>query len=161
MPNVQDTRILFAYNQWANRRLLEAVTRLSAAELERALEGSFGSVRGTLRHIFWGEHWWLRFLQDGSLIPDLQPGDLSDLPAIQAGWANLEKEQAAFVTALTDEALGGTRFVRDKRYTLGELLQHILNHSTYHRGQVALLLRQLGHAPPATDYRLFLTETRQ
>ena len=45
-------------------------------------------------------------------------------------------------------------------YTLGELIQHALNHSTYHRGQAALLLRQLGHVPPFTDYHDFLAEAR-
>jgi uncharacterized damage-inducible protein DinB len=45
-------------------------------------------------------------------------------------------------------------------YTLGELIHHALNHSTYHRGQVALLLRQLGHTPPFTDYHDFLAKSR-
>jgi uncharacterized damage-inducible protein DinB len=44
--------------------------------------------------------------------------------------------------------------------TLAETIHHLLSHSSYHRGQVALLLRQLGHAPPATGFRVFLTATR-
>jgi uncharacterized damage-inducible protein DinB len=43
---------------------------------------------------------------------------------------------------------------------LGELVQHALNHSTFHRGQVVLLLRQMGHVPPPTDYAEYLAEAR-
>lgn len=62
--------------------------------------------------------------------------------------------------ARTFEPVAAPRSVRGYEYALGELIQHLLNHSTYHRGQVALLLRQLGQSPPATDFRLFLTESR-
>ncbi|MGE5413899.1 MAG: DinB family protein [Syntrophomonadaceae bacterium] len=44
---------------------------------------------------------------------------------------------------------------------LGELIQHAANHSTQHRGQVVLMLRQLGKTPPGTGFRQFLTESRR
>ena len=159
--NVQEVQTFFAYNRWANRRLLEAAKRLSAEEIDRDLQASFVSIRGTLRHILYGEHAWLRFWQDGSFLPNLLPTDLPDLPSIEAAWAELEKKQDAFTRELSNEQLSAQRSVRDKVYTLGELIQHQLNHSTYHRGQVVLLLRQLGQKPPDTGFRLFLTESRQ
>jgi len=61
---------------------------------------------------------------------------------------------------LTQAELDTPRTLDDTIYTLGELVQHALNHSTYHRGQVALLIRRLGHAPPVTDYHDFLAEAR-
>ena len=50
--------------------------------------------------------------------------------------------------------------IRGQDFTLAELIQHVTNHSTYHRGQIVLLLRLLARVPPATDYAYFLIETR-
>jgi uncharacterized damage-inducible protein DinB len=155
----QDFSTRFAYNKWANHRLLEAAAQLTTESLAKDLNASFGSLRGTLSHMLWGESRWLRFWQDGSLPDDL-PEEFPTLEALNARWAQVEREQESFVAGLTDEHLAAPRRVRDYEYPLGELLHHLLNHSTYHRGQVALLLRQLGVTPPATDFRLFLTEIR-
>jgi uncharacterized damage-inducible protein DinB len=159
--NVQDIRTLFAYNRWANRRLLEAAGELSAGELDRDLGGSFASIRGTLRHLLWGERGWLRYWQQGSFTPDLSPTDLPDLPSIAASWKSHEEEKAAFVRELTDEKLHTPCPVDENPYVLGELIQHIVNHSTHHRGQVVHMLRQLGKTPPGTGFRTFLAQNRE
>jgi uncharacterized damage-inducible protein DinB len=54
------------------------------------------------------------------------------------------------------ENLEGVRW----EYSLAEMMQHLANHSSYHRGQIAVLLRQLGQTPPATDFLVFLDEQR-
>jgi uncharacterized damage-inducible protein DinB len=159
--NVEWVRDLFGYNRWANRRLLEAVGQLSADEFERDLRASFGSIQGTLRHILWGERVWLGFWHEGSFSPALSPTDLPDLSSIAAEWARLEQEQEAFVQSLTDERLRAPCPVRENDYVLGELIQHAVNHSTHHRGQVVLMLRQLGRTPPDTGFRQFLAASRQ
>jgi uncharacterized damage-inducible protein DinB len=158
--NREDVSTLFAYDHWANRRLLDAADRVSAESLSKDLKASFGSLHGTLLHILQGEWHWLRFWQDGTHMPAFPPEDYPTVSALRASWVKLVQEQLAFVAGLTDEQLHANRAVREYEYTLGELIQHLLNHSTYHRGQVTLLLRQLGDKPPATDFRLFLTERR-
>lgn len=155
-----EIRTLFAYNRWANRRLLVAASLLSRDDFSRDLHASFDSVRGTFIHLLWGEALWLQFWKDGTRIQDPGPGEFPTVAEIEAAWDRIEKEQQEFAAGLTDERMAENRTVRDQTYTLGELVQHLLNHSTYHRGQVAVLLRQIGHKPPATDYRLFLTEAR-
>ncbi|MGH7554230.1 MAG: DinB family protein, partial [Longimicrobiales bacterium] len=78
-------------------------------------------------------------------------------------WAEVESEQMKFVSGLTAERLNG---VIDYRNTqgqpfsnlLGDLMRHVVNHSTYHRGQVATMLRQLGEAAVSTDLVLFYRE---
>lgn len=155
-----EVRTFFAYNRWANRRLLVAASLLSRGDFSRDMHASYGSVRGTLIHILWGEGRWLQFWKDGSLIPDADPDEYPDVATLETAWDQIEEAQHAFAAGLTDERLMERLKVRDSEYTLAELVQHILNHSTYHRGQVAVLLRQIGHRPPSTDFRLFLTEAR-
>ena len=154
----QELQVRFAYNRWANQRLVAAAALLAADDLTRDLRASFGSVHGTLLHILSGERLWLRFWQDGSLVPPLGSADCPTLRALEVSWAAVENDQQAFLAAVTDDLLQAERIVDGQAYRLGDLVQHLLNHSTYHRGQVAVLLRQLGQRPPATDYRRFLAE---
>src|SRR5262245_28917152 len=159
--NVDSIRAFFAYNRWANRRLLDAAGELTAEELNQDLLGSFQSIKGTFRHLLWGERSWLRFWQADDFGPDLASTEFPDLPAIVAGWNALEEEKAVFVRGLSDEKLRAPRSVDEDEYVLGELIQHALNHSTHHRGQVVMMLRQLGRTPPGTGFRQFLTAHRK
>jgi uncharacterized damage-inducible protein DinB len=158
--NTEDVGTLFAYSRWANARLLDAAARLTTADFIRDLGGSFGSVRGTLVHILSGERRWLQFWLDGSLIAEPDVDAFPHVATLAAAWTDVDREREAFARSLTEDRLAAQISVRGRSYALGELIQHIANHSTYHRGQVALLLRQLRETPPATDYRLFLSETR-
>lgn len=148
------------YNRWANQRLLEASAALTAEERERDLRASFVSLQGTLIHILWGERGWLSFWQTGNFVPRPAPGDYADFTALQRTWATHDEAYVTYLCSLTNAELDAPRTLDATTYTLGELIQHALNHSTYHRGQVALLLRQLGHTPPFTDYHDFLAEAR-
>ena len=158
--NARDARLLFAYDAWANRRLLAAAARLSADDFTRDLGASFESVRGTLLHILWGEKRHLEFWRDGVRIDDPQAEEFPDVESLRATWSLVEQAREAFAGALSDEDLARLLSVRGKQFALHELLQHVANHSTYHRGQVVLLLRQLGQQPPSTDFALFLLENR-
>ena len=148
------------YNRWANHRLLEASSTLSAEDRQRDLRASFNSIEGTLIHILWGERGWLSFFRTGNFVPRPAPGDYIDFPALERAWATHDEAYVTWLCSLTQPHLDGSRTLDATTYTLAELIQHALNHSTYHRGQVALLLRQLGHTPPWTDYHDFLAEAR-
>ena len=123
---------------------------------------SHGSVWGTLGHIVWGEWRWLGRWR--SQAPSgTSPLECTELEALIRRCQEIQSEQERFVAALRTadlerplsyESPPGTRWT----YTLGQMLQHVVNHSTYHRGQVAAMLRQAGVAPPATDYLVFFDE---
>jgi uncharacterized damage-inducible protein DinB len=80
--------------------------------------------------------------------------------AVQRKWAEVEKEQAEFVNGVTNESLQRMLPLRGTQISLAHLMQHLANHSTYHRGQVALMMRQLGAEAVATDFHVFLVEGR-
>jgi uncharacterized damage-inducible protein DinB len=151
---------LALYNRWANARLFEASAALTAEERQRDLRASFNSLEGTLIHILWGERGWLSFWQTGNFVPRPAHGDYPDFPALREAWTHHDEAYVTYLRGLAQQELDSSRTLDATTYTLGELIQHALNHSTYHRGQVALLLRQLGHTPPFTDYHDFLAEVR-
>jgi uncharacterized damage-inducible protein DinB len=167
-----DIRPLFEYDRWANTRVMQSVAKLSAEQFTRDLGGSFRSVRDTLVHLIGGEWIWLQYWKAKSLdvkfIADLQerrnrlfaPEAYPTSAGVQAKWAEVEREQREFVEGITDQSLEGLLPFRTTWVKLSELMQHVANHSTYHRGQIALMMRQLGSEPAATDFHVFLVEGR-
>jgi uncharacterized damage-inducible protein DinB len=168
--NVAEIRSLFAYNHWANRRLLSAARHLSPEDFIRDLQSSHSSVRGTFVHII-GGHWvWLR-LWSGEPSKQIvarcdalwDPEKFPDVASLEAAHASLEDDQISFIEKLTDERVNARRSFENfqgKRWelSLSEMMHHVVNHSTYHRGQVVTLLRQLGAVSPGTDFSTFLIE---
>jgi hypothetical protein len=78
--------------------------------------------------------------------------------SLQSKWAEVEKEQVEFVDRLTNETLQQMLPFRTTRASLAHLMQHLANHSTYHRGQIAVMMRQLGAEPLAADFHEFLVD---
>jgi len=165
-----DVRLLYEYDRWANNRVFEAATVLSVGQFTRDLGGAFCSVRDTLVHIIGGEWIWLAYWRESSPSPafvaDLRarrdalfdPRAFPDVAAVRSKWAEVEREQVEFMNHVTSESLEKMLPFRTTQVPLAHLMQHLANHSTYHRGQIALMMRQLGAEPLATDFHLFLAE---
>jgi len=161
--SVEKMRELYEYNAWANRRALEATAALTAEQFVKPLGSSFASVRETLTHICDAEWIWLeRFL--GHSPAGLPVKDrFADLEALRAHWLEQESGLLKFVGGLTAEDL--EREFAYKTFSYGaarnplwQSLTHVANHGTYHRGQVATMLRQLGAKPLGTDMIYFYRE---
>ena len=157
---------LYAYNRWANDRILSVAGSLSEEELRRDLGGSFGSLWGTLVHIFGVE--WLYPQRWNGVSPSALPApeQFGDLAALRAFWDKVRADQQRFIDQLNEQrlhqlveyvSLGGGKF----SYPLVDQMRHLVNHSTYHRGQVTLRLRLLDQQPMATDYLLYLDERNE
>ena len=86
------------------------------------------------------------------------PEAFPNVNALQSKWIEVELEQSEFVNRVNNKSLTKMLPFRGTRLTLMHLMQHVVNHSTYHRGQVALTMRQLGAEPLATDFHVFLVE---
>jgi uncharacterized damage-inducible protein DinB len=162
--NVGEVRDLFKYNAWANRRLFDALAALPSDAYRRDLKGSFGSVHGTLAHIVGAEQLWLARWRGESPATLLKGDDVGTLAELRALWDRVEAERHEYLSVLTDAALASKVVVRPtgggKEYvhTLQQAIQHTVDHSSYHRGQVVTMLRQLGVKPPGTGLIAFFRE---
>jgi uncharacterized damage-inducible protein DinB len=106
-------------------------------------------------HIIGGEWGWLTYWKevapDPAFLKDLwdrhdalfHPDRFPNITEVKSKWAEVEKEQIEFANGLTNESLEKMLPIRTTQISLGNLMQHLANHSTYHRGQVALMMRQL------------------
>jgi uncharacterized damage-inducible protein DinB len=160
VPVIQE---LYQYNRWANDRVFEALSSLTQAEFTRNLAGSYPSVRDTLAHIVWAEWIWLQRWKGISPQLVFEPGDFPAVGALRARWLDVEIDRRAFIETLTTEGLlGHVQYVNRQgqtwRYPLWRQMYHVVNHSTYHRGQLTTMLRQLAARPIPTDFLVFHDE---
>ena len=159
----EDIQRLYDYNSWANARILTACTALTDEQFTRNLGSSFPSVRDTLVHILGAEWIWCERWH-GRSHPDLPPGlEFPNLAAVRERWSEVQRNLAEFVASLRDEDLTRELSYQNTKgeaftHPLWPALQHVVNHSTYHRGQVTTMLRQLGAKPVSTDLIAFYRE---
>lgn len=159
--NVSEIQDLYEYNQWANQVLLEAASRVSPEQFTRDLGSSFPSLRDTLVHILGAEWIWLERWRGVSPRTLLDPAGFPDVRSIRTRLQEVENGRQEFLQKLTEAALQqeiGYHNLKGERgtYTLEQMLRHVVNHSTYHRGQVTTMLRQLGAKAASTDYLRYL-----
>lgn len=150
------------YNRWANGLLYDAAAALSEADYLADRGAFFGSLHGTLNHVLAGDRIWFRRLSGSGAAPDRLDAILADSLAGLRTARDAEDERIlAFVAGL--DADGLDRVVRyrttggsEQAQPLGQLLAHIFNHQTHHRGQASTILTGLGHPAPEMDLIFYL-----
>jgi uncharacterized damage-inducible protein DinB len=157
-------RSLYDYHRWANRRLFDVAATLGP-DLDRAVGTQFSvpTVKGMFAHLYGAD--WIWFQRFKGTSPGKLPGgdDFRTFDDLRARWDELEREQQAFVDSLTEADLGRIVEFKDtrgnpSRLPLGGLLQHVANHGTHHRSEVATMLTMLRGSPPGTDLVVYLRE---
>jgi uncharacterized damage-inducible protein DinB len=159
----EDMRALYDYNAWANHRSLDAAAGLTNEHFTKAMGSSFGSVRDTLAHICAAEWVWFERFQGRSPASPPNRAECEDVASLRALWAEQEARLLAFVGKLTQEDLNRVMEYNTLKFgvysnPLWQSMQHVVNHGTYHRGQVTTLLRQLGAQPILTDLMHYYRE---
>ncbi len=159
---MKETLLQYAkYNLWANNLMIEALLKLSAEQLDMELVSSFNTIRKTFVHCLSAEYVWLQRLQ---LVE--HPIFLANEPERPfedncKHWAEVSKDTIAFIEKqFDDEALKHmVQFYRGKtayKMPVWQILQHVFNHNTYHRGQLVTMMRQAGITKiPGTDFCLY------
>ncbi len=157
--------LLYDYHYWANRRLMAACEALTAEQWGRPLGHSWGSVHGLLVHLLAAEQIWFARWQGESPTSISAPDSYPTLAAIRLAWTPLEGALRAFVAGCDADRLAADlayRNTRGEAYTLplGELMLHLANHGTHHRGELAAMLAVLNVPHPEDDLLGYLIERR-
>jgi uncharacterized damage-inducible protein DinB len=160
--NIQDIRLMYEYNFWANRRILGACTKLSQTQFSAPSTTSAESLRGALVHTLDAEYGWrMRFQHDqGSDI--LAETDFPTVEALQERWQVEENDMRVYLASLHDDELNSVlRYPipeGERARVLWHCLYHVVNHGTQHRSEVAVILTEYGHSPGDMDFTVFLLE---
>jgi uncharacterized damage-inducible protein DinB len=163
--NSNDIRTLFAFNAWANARTLQAVSSLPEETLYTDLKNSFGSIHGTLVHLCGAEDIWLQRLNGIDPGIFMKKENFPTIAALTAKWKETEEGWDRYLAGLTDAMLPQPLTFHNLKgeevtQLTGQSLQHLVNHSTYHRGQITTMIRQSGGTPVGTDLIAFYRQKK-
>ncbi|MCU1341693.1 MAG: DinB family protein [Candidatus Acidoferrum typicum] len=163
MVTLELLRLLFQYNQWADRRMVDACSALTNEQFTRDLGSSFRSVRDTLVHLYGAEWVWNERIEGRSPTSLVAGTGFPDLASVRTKLEEMDTFYIDYVSRLTPQDL--ERVIHYKSFAgdefsnpLWQTLHQLTNHASYHRGQIITLLRQLGAKPVTTDLIAFYRE---
>ncbi len=141
------------YSAWASRRLLDFASGVPVEHVSREIANSHGGILKTFQHIYYADRVWLSRVEGApTAFADPEPGPT--LAELNERWFPILERFAAWAATQDDpnrviayRNLKGDAFAKP----VHRIVLHVVNHGTYHRGQIAAMLRQLGHVPPFTD----------
>ena len=162
---VKDLQRLYEYGYWANAKLFPVIAQLTPEQFTHPVVGGHGSIRNTIVHVMSAEWGWISRSGGPERGPALKPPDFPTVESVLETWKKVEGYVREFLARISDDDLA-----RDVEFSLpglekrsmaiGELLQHGAIHAVHHRGQVAVLLRMLGHTPGNFDLLFYDAERR-
>jgi uncharacterized damage-inducible protein DinB len=162
---LHEIKTLLAFNAWASNRIFEATASMTADQYVKDMKSSLGSIHGTLVHMVGAEKLSLARWQ-GRTEPLLAASDVPSREALIEVWEKTGLETAGFAGTLTDKKLQETFVLKTLKgevfeFPLWQTFLHVVDHSTYHRGQVITLMRQQGVTPPSTGLLRFYSEAHR
>jgi uncharacterized damage-inducible protein DinB len=162
---VNEIRTLYKFNYWANHRILDVARTVPSADYMKNLGSSHGGIHGTLVHIMSAEEIWLKRWK-GEVTAGLhKPDEFSTFDSVTEFWKNIELSMMSFCDTLKGDQdisrIISYKDIKGNSYSqpLNQLMLHLVNHSTYHRGQVVTMLRQVNITPVGTDLIAFYRQT--
>jgi len=161
---LQEIKLLHAFNSWADNRILDAAMAMPAEKAMQDMKSSHGSIHGTLVHLVGSEKMWLSRWTGKPDVTFLSAAEAPTVEAVKTAWVAVGFETARFLGTMTDRKLQDTftmKTLKGETYThvFWEAFQHMVDHCSYHRGQVAAMMRQMGVTPPTTGLINFYRET--
>jgi uncharacterized damage-inducible protein DinB len=155
------------YNLWANKRIVDLLLQLNDEQLNESLGGSFGTVRETTYHIWNAESIWLQRLLMVEKVQAPAENFNGIFQEANLAWLDVSKGFIEFVEKQKDDR----NFEHEVRYhtlknepfknPVHEIIQHCMNHSTYHRGQLVNYARMLGVTKiQSIDFITFMREKK-
>jgi len=155
-----DLESLYAFNSWANARVLDSLRSLPGPDYEKEQGGGWPSLRATFVHLAGATDAWAeRFSgRDATRL-----ATVDEMPALEDAARVLlaaEEKHRRLLATYTPERLAGPFTWKNlkgelKTANFGIVARHVVNHQTYHRGQISSMIRRLGHTPRPTDMVLW------
>ena len=160
MTNILDQ---IEYNQWANDCLIRTTANMNSDYFTKTIASSFTSIQKTWIHIIWAEELWYERWNGCSFFTEYST---VDYPAVDNIWNKIKELSASQITFLknlnsgdADKKISYKNFQGEEwAYSLRQMVQHMVFHPIYHRGQIVTMLRQLGVKPPGLDYLVYVDE---
>ena len=156
-------RMHLQYTFWASGRVLDSLRSLPAGELERDCGNSHGGIFQTLLHIFYADRIWLSRTTTVPRATLFDPDETWTPDTLASAWASVAGEWLEWASGIDDaHAVLHYRNLSGQANAveLWEMVMHVVNHATYHRGQVTTMLRQCGREPVPTDFHLYRLSLR-
>ncbi len=151
---------LYEYDRWANRRILDAAEALSVEQFNQPQVHSWGSVRGLLFHMISAQWIWLSRWRGESPKAFPSNENAQTLKSLREHWSQVEADIQAYVEALTPDGIDREvtyTTTKGKTYTLKmwQMLTHVVNHDTHHRGELAAMFAQMGIQHQEDEMNMF------
>jgi uncharacterized damage-inducible protein DinB len=164
MSQAQHLQMLTRYKAWADRLLFQSLAALPEAVLTDHQPIVFGSLLRTLNHVYCMDQVWKAHLE--GVLHGFKTRNPEDCPAFEmlhVAQANIDDWYVQYAQSLDDASLSETvhfTFIGggDGTMSRGDILMHVVNHTTYHRGHVATMMYNISAYPPTTDLPVFLRE---
>jgi uncharacterized damage-inducible protein DinB len=156
MPVSVDTlRLQLDYSGWANQRLMDVAAKLSHDELTRDFKTADKCVLDTLVHVYAADRIWLARVLGEERATFIDPED-RDLTLLQTEWPALQQRWKLWLRDFSDGDVSRTISYKDLKgrpysQPVWQILLHLVNHGTHHRGQVSGFLRAMNQTPPPLD----------
>lgn len=162
---LQEIKALHAYNSWASNHIFEALAAMPTDQYMQEMKSSHGGIHTTLVHMVGAEKVWLERYQ-GAPQPFLTENPPHSLAELKAIWERTGYETAKWLGVQSDKSLQGTFTMKTAKgdtftHVFWQAFQHVVNHSTYHRGQIITMMRQHEVKPPSTDLIQFYREAKK
>ncbi|MFM1654683.1 DinB family protein [Brevibacillus sp. B_LB10_24] len=160
-----DCIAMYDYHVWANKRMFARLKELPPAVYKQEVQSIFSSIAKAMAHIYMVDDNWLQVLSGTSMREALafwqqhqDEAEAKTIEELEAMYSDLADRYRAFFRQQADleKAIvldNPYAWIRDTR--LSEIIMQVVNHGTYHRGNVSAMLRQMGHASVMTEYALF------
>ena len=147
------------YQRWANQKTADHIKHLSTGALEQEFGGSFPSIRLTILHLLQADYRWLHRLKGFPIVDVPTSWQTEPTETLITTWLGVQDQLVTEVKNLpADKRIKFTTAKGDHyELPLTDVITHVVNHATYHRGQLVNFLRMAGEKPSGTDYFLFVT----
>ncbi|AEI40906.1 DinB family protein [Paenibacillus mucilaginosus] len=156
---------MYQYHAWANQTLLNRISELPSEVYTQEVKSIFPTVAKGMAHIYAVDYTWLEIL-NGVPMPEAlitcrpleEEAEQLSIQELSERFRLLSERYEAFFRKETDlerTVLLDNPYVTVRETSLAEMVLQVVNHATYHRGNVSAMLRQMGHASTMTEYALF------